>query len=62
MKNFPSLLAVVGAWLCATGFILPGIIGFIIGSLYAIFIIKDTGWFTILFFSANVFAFFRLTL
>lgn len=61
MKNFPSLLAVVGAWLCAFGLVLPGIVAFLLSSLWAIFVQKDTGFFTLAFFAANVFAFVRLT-
>ena len=61
MKNFPSFLAVIGAWLCATGFILPGVCVFMLSGLYAIFILEDVSWLTIAFFSANCFAFFRLT-
>lgn len=61
MKQFPSLLAVVGAWLCAMGLVLPGIVAFLFSSLWAIFVHKDTGVYTYLFLAANVVAFIRLT-
>lgn len=62
MKNFPSLLAVIGAWLCAFGFVLPGIIAFLFSSAYAILVQEqeDTSVFTLAFFAANLFAFVRL--
>ena len=60
MKQFPSLLAVIGAWLCATGFILPGIIAFLASSAWAVFVEEDTGFFTLAFFAANIVAFSRL--
>ncbi len=60
MKNFPSLSAVIGAWLCATGFVLPGIVAFLIGSIVAIYINEDHSGFTLAFFAANIFSFFRL--
>jgi hypothetical protein len=60
MKNFPSLLAVIGAWLCATGFVLFGIIAFLCSSLVAIYINEDHSIFTFAFFAANIVAFFRL--
>lgn len=58
MKNFPSLLAVIGAWLCAFGFILPGLIAFIFASVYAIVVQEDINFYTLAFFAANLFAFF----
>ena len=61
MKNFPSLLAVIGAWLCAFGFIHLGIVAFLASSLYAIIAQEDTSIFTLAFLAANSVAFFRLT-
>lgn len=60
MKNFPSLLAVIGAWLCAVGFVLPGIIAFLCSSIVAIYINEDHSGLTLAFFAANIFSFFRL--
>lgn len=60
MKNFPSLLAVIGAWLCASGFILPGIVAFLFSSLWAIFVDGESSFYTALFFGANIFGFLRL--
>ena len=60
MKNFPSLLAVIGAWLCAFGLILPGIAAFLMSSFVAVFVQNNTDKYTILFFAANIVAFFRL--
>lgn len=60
MKNFPSLLAVIGAWLCATGLILPGIVAFLCSSIVAIYINEDHSGLTLAFFAANIFSFFRL--
>lgn len=60
MKNFPSLLAVIGAWLCATGFFLPGIIAFLLSSAVAVFVQEDTGFYILAFFAANIVAFARL--
>jgi len=60
MKQFPSFLAVVGAWLCAMGFVLPGIIAFLASSAWAIFVEEDIGIYTLAFFAANCVAFWRL--
>lgn len=60
MNNFPSLLAVIGAWLCAVGLILPGIVAFLASSIVAIYINEDHSGFTLAFFAANIVAFFRL--
>jgi hypothetical protein len=60
MKNFPSMLAVIGAWLCATGFYTVGIIAFLIGSLYSIIIDEDTSVYTLAFLGANIVAFYRV--
>jgi len=60
MNNFPSLLAVIGAWLCATGLIPPGIVAFLASSIVAIYINEDHSIFTFAFFAANIVAFFRL--
>ena len=60
MKNFPNLLAVIGAWLCATGFVLFGIVAFLASSIVAIYINEDHSSFTFAFFAANIVAFFRL--
>lgn len=62
MKDFPSALAVIGAWLCACGFVLPGIIVFLAASLWAIYVHEDTSLFTLLFLAANIFAFFRMVI
>jgi hypothetical protein len=62
MKNFPSALAVIGAWLCACGFILPGIVAFLASSLWSMYVHEDFSVFTLLFFAANVFAFFKIIL
>jgi hypothetical protein len=60
MKNFPGLLAVIGAWLCATGFTLPGIVFFLISSFWAIFKKGDFSFYTLAFLAANLVAFFKL--
>ncbi len=60
MNNFPSLLAVIGAWLCAVGLILPGIVAFLASSIVAIYINEDRSIFTFAFFAANIVAFIRL--
>lgn len=60
MKHFPSLLAVLGAWLCAMGFSLPGIIAFLASSAWAVFVDKDISGYTLAFFAANSVAFTRL--
>ncbi len=60
MNNFPSLLAVIGAWLCAVGLILPGIVAFLASSIVAIYINEDHSWYALAFFAANIVAFFRL--
>jgi hypothetical protein len=60
MKNFPSLLAVIGAWLCAAGFVLAGVLAFILSSMVSILVQGATDRYTVLFFAANVVAFFRL--
>ena len=60
MKNFPGTLAVIGAWLCASGFVLAGVIVFLFSSLVAIFINEQSDWRTVLFLCANMFAFIRL--
>jgi hypothetical protein len=62
MKNFPSALAVLGAWLCATGFVLWGVVAFLLSSMVAIFVQSQLDKYTLLFFAANIFAFFRLVL
>lgn len=61
MKNFPSLLAVIGAWLCVAGFVPFGIAAFIASSVYAIIVEEDTSIYTLLFFSANLVAAARIT-
>jgi hypothetical protein len=60
MKNFPSFLAVCGAWLCATGFVLPGIVCFLASSFWSIFHNRDYGFYSLAFLAANMVAFFRL--
>lgn len=60
MKNFPSLMAVVGAWFCAFGFVQLGIVAFLISSIWAIIVQEDTSVFTMLFLSANIVAFWRI--
>ena len=60
MKNFPSLMAVIGAWLCAFGFVQFGIVAFLFSSIWAIIVQEDTSVFTMLFFAANIFAFWRI--
>ncbi len=60
MNNFPSLLAVIGAWLCAVGLILPGIVAFLASYIVAIYINEDHSIFTFAFLAANIVAFIRL--
>lgn len=54
MKNFPSMLAAIGAWLCATGFFGFGIMAFLIGSLYSVIVEEHTGFYTLAFLGANI--------
>lgn len=61
MKNFPSFLAVIGAWLCALGFVYIGLVVFILGSLWAIFIDDDIDFYTLAFLAANVYGFVRFS-
>jgi hypothetical protein len=60
MKNFPSVLAVVGAWLCSLGFVLPGILAFMLSSIWAIFVLDDVNVWSVAFFTANIVAFLRM--
>jgi hypothetical protein len=60
MRNFPNMLAVIGAWLCATGLYLPGIVTFMISSIWSIIVDEDTSLYTLAFFGANIVAFFRI--
>jgi hypothetical protein len=60
MKNFPSMLAVLGAWLCATGFFGFGIMAFLISSVYSVIVDEDTGFYTFAFLGANIVALFRV--
>lgn len=60
MKNFPGFLAVCGAWLCATGFVLPGIVCFLASSFWSMFVHDDISFYSVAFLCANMVAFFRL--
>lgn len=61
MKKFPSLLAVIGAWLCAFGLVSFGLAAFLFSSLWAIVVEEDTSIYTLAFLLANLVAFCRVT-
>lgn len=42
--NFPGIMALLGAWLCAFGFVVTGMICFILGSAYNIAKYRDIGF------------------
>jgi hypothetical protein len=60
MKNFPGLLAVAGAWFCALGFVLPGIMCFLASSFWSVFCDDDCSVYSLAFLCANLVAFFRV--